>query len=388
MRATLNGVRADRVVKDTFDLVTIPSPTGNTMNVAKRYQEMLREAGFQVERYDFIPDNPTLVATFGDESIGNTLLFSGHMDVIPVENEAPAIRDGKIYGRGTCDMKGSLACILEALRVIKETGSQLKGRIMVVANSLHESPGGRGEDLYIMAEKLRSEERIDAAVVMEGATYDCTVAQFGSATFLITISREGEPSHQLYTPPGTPHPISIASEVVSELDRLNAGLEKEWIDDIGYESYFVGRVTSGQFFNQLPNKAVLEGVRRYGPTKKFEQIEQEFRELLDGIAKKYDVHIELDLQKVRDGYKVAKDSPIVTSLVNAVRDVRQIDCPLVGRKLVTDAGIFANNVGIPTVCYGPDAKSAHSVAEFVTIDELELTTKVYVQLIDNFVGLE
>jgi acetylornithine deacetylase/succinyl-diaminopimelate desuccinylase-like protein len=387
MRATLKGVQADRIVKDAYELVTIPSPTGNTMNVAKRYQEMLNEAGFQVEWYDFIPDNPTLVATFGDESIGNTLLFSGHMDVIPVENEAPAIRDGKIYGRGTCDMKGSLACILEALRVIKETGSQLKGRIMVVANSLHESPGGRGEDLYIMAEKLR-EEKIDAAVVMEGATYDCTIAQFGSATFLITISREGEPSHQLYTPPGTPHPISIASEVVSELDRLNAGLEKEWIEDIGYESYFVGRATSGQFFNQLPSKAVLEGVRRYGPTKMFEQIEQEFRELLDGIAKKHDVDIELDLQKVRDGYKVAKDSPIVTSLVNAVRTVRQIDCPLVGRKLVTDAGIFANNVGIPTVCYGPDAKSAHSEAEFVTIDELELTTKVYLQLIDNFVGLE
>jgi acetylornithine deacetylase/succinyl-diaminopimelate desuccinylase-like protein len=387
MQAMLKGVQADRVVKDTFDLVTIPSPTGNTMNIAKTYQEKLSEAGFQVERYDFIPDNPTLVATFGDESIGKTLLFSGHMDVIPVENEAPAIRDGIIYGRGTCDMKGSLACILEALRVIKETGSQLKGRIMVVANSLHESPGGRGEDLYIMAEKLR-EEKIDAAVVMEGATYDCTIAQFGSATFLITISREGEPSHQLYTSPGTPHPISIASEVVSELDRLNAVLEKQWIEDIGYESYFVGRVTSGQFFNQLPSKAVLEGVRRYGPTKMFEQIEQEFRELLDGIAKKHDVEIELDLQKVRDGYKVAKDSPIVTSLVNAVRTVRQIDCPLVGRKLVTDAGIFANNVGIPTVCYGPDARSAHSEAEFVTIDELELTTKVYLQLIDNYVGLE
>jgi acetylornithine deacetylase/succinyl-diaminopimelate desuccinylase-like protein len=387
MRETLKSVQADRIVKDTYDLVMIPSPTGNTMNVAKRYQEMLSEAGFQVKRYDFIPDNPTLVATFGDESIGNTLLFSGHMDVIPVENEAPAIRDKKIYGRGTCDMKGSLACIIEAMRVIKETGSQLKGRIMVVANSLHESPGGRGEDLYFMAEKLR-EEKIDAAVVMEGATYDCTIAQFGSATFLITISREGEPSHQLYTPPGTPHPISIASEVVSELDRLNAGLEKEWIEDIGYESYFVGRVTSGQFFNQLPSKAVLEGVRRYGPTKMFEQIEQEFRELLDGIAKKHDVNIKLDLQKVRDGYKVAKDSPIVTSLVNAVRTVRQIDCPLVGRKLVTDAGIFVNNVGIPTVCYGPDAKSAHSEAEFVTIDELELTTKVYLQLIDNYVGLE
>lgn len=381
----LSRVQTERVVRDTFDLVSTPSITGNTMEVAAKIHHMLQEVGFEVKRYDFIPNNPTLLASLGDESEGKTLLFSGHMDVIPVPNEAPQILENKVIGRGTCDMKGSFACLVEALRVMRETGTTPRGRILVVANSLHESPGGHGEDLYIMAEQLK-QEKIDAAVVMESGAFDCTIATFGSANFVITITREGEPSHQLYTRPGTPHPISIAAEVVQELDKLNAQIGKEYVEDIGYESYFIGRITSGQFFNQLPKHAEIEGVRRYSPTSSFEHVQQEMNDLLTTIAQKYGVEIHLDLQKVRDGYRVEKNAPIVNSLVNSVRTVRQIEFPLVGRQLVTDAGIFANNVGVPTVCYGPDAQSAHSEREYVRIEELDLTTKVYLQLINDFVG--
>jgi len=379
----LDKVNAERIAADTLDLVGIASPTGNTREIADKYKALLLSVGCQVERYEFMPGNPTLVATYGDGQ-GKTLLFNGHMDTIPLPHEPPCLKEGRVYGRGACDMKGSLACIAEAIRVLRNSGKRLPGKIIIVANSLHESPGGRGEDLLALTENV--DLKADAAVVMEGASSDCTIAQLGSATFEIAVRREGEPSHQLYTAPGTPHPITVAAAIIGRLNELNQRLEQEYIEDIGYASYFIGSVHSGQFYNQHPSKAELVGVRRYGPQTTFAEVERELRAELDRIAAQFGVAVDLDLKKVRDGYRIDKDDPAVIALVNAVRQVKNRPLPLAGKKLVTDAGIFVNQLGIPTLCHGPDQSSAHGDVEFVEISELEAAVKVYLQLITNFMS--
>ncbi|MFC4807953.1 M20/M25/M40 family metallo-hydrolase [Paenibacillus sp. GCM10023250] len=92
----------------------------------------------------------------------------------------------------------------------------------------------------------------------------------------------------------------------------------------------------------------------------------------------------LKLQKVRDGYRIDKNHPAVLALVEAARKVRAIPLPMAGKKLVTDAGIFAKHLAIPTLCHGPDQSSAHADIEYVEIHELELTAKVYLQFIVEF----
>jgi acetylornithine deacetylase/succinyl-diaminopimelate desuccinylase-like protein len=280
-------------------------------------------------------------------------------------------------------MKGSLACVLEVLRCLRETGVKLPGRLLIVANSLHESPGGRGEDLYALLERVPI--KTDAVVVMEGATTDCTIAQLGSATFEIVIEREGEPCHQLYAPPNTPHPITVASEVVALLNRWNLELKNDWIEDIGYASYFLGSVHSGQFYNQLPNRAVLEGVRRYRPEQNFAEVEDELRLLLDALASRFDVEIDLDMRKVRDGYRLDSANPAISALQRAVREARGIELPLAGKKVVTDAGILARAMNIPVLCHGPDQSTAHGEVEYVEIRELELAAQAYLQFIRELV---
>lgn len=381
-------IDTERLVNDTLELVRIPNTAGNTIDVAALYERLLKQTGLTVKTYELIPSNPTLVAKYeGSPREGKTLIFNGHMDVIPLEHEgSPYVKDGKIFGRGTCDMKGALACILEVVRVLQASKAEINGNIVIVANSMHESPGGRGEDLTALVNGL--ELQADAAVVMEGATYDCTVAQMGSATFNITIEREGEPSHQLFTPEGTPHPVTVAADVIRALNEANEKLAKEWIADIGYASYFIGNVHSGSFYNQMPNRAVLEGVRRYAPDQSFEQVKEEMTDLLNEVARRHGVEIHLDMKKVRDGYTIKKDDNIVKALLQAVKQVRGIGLPLVGKKLVTDAGIFVNGLGIPTVCYGPDQRMAHGEVEYVEISELQYTVKVYLQLIHEYLGIE
>lgn len=375
-------VNVRRVVQDTLELVKIGSATGDAREVADRYARMLTEVGCSVRRYEFIPDNPTLVAVWGEEREGRTILFNGHMDVVPLAHDEPEEKNGRVYGRGACDMKGSLACMLEVLRCLKETNTKLPGRLIVVANSLHESPGGRGEDLYALLEQVPVQA--DAVVVMEGATTDCTIAQLGSATFEIAIEREGEPCHQLSAPSGTPHPITVAGEIVRLLDQWNGALEQEEIEDIGYASFFVGAIKSGQFYNQLPKRATLTGVRRYSPAESFEEVESAMRSGLDAIAAARGVSIRLDMKKVRDGYRIDKDSPAVLAMRRAVTAVRGIDYPTAGKKVVTDAGIFVRALGVPALCHGPDFRTAHGEVEYVEIRELDLTVKAYLQFIAEF----
>lgn len=397
MVSLMNYAQTEHVVRDTLELVRIPSATGNTKAMADRYGEMLRQAGCELTRYEFYPGNPTLVAAYETPAYAEaaasgrhaerakTVLFSGHMDVVPLEHDGPAkIESGRVYGRGTCDMKGSLASILEVVRVVREHGSHLPVKLLVVASSLHESPGGRGEDLIALTERVPLEA--DAGIVMETATKECTVAQLGSATFRIEVRREGETSHQLYTPAGTPHPMTAAAEIVLALDAKNKELERVYFDDIGCGSYFIGSVQSGKFYNQFPTTAELVGVRRYGPEENLEAVEAEFRALLAPIAERNGIRIGLELEKVRDGYRIDKQSPAVAAMVEAIGSVRGIDVPLVGKKTVTDAGIFARALGIPVICHGPDASTAHGDVEYVEIEELALATQVYIQFIERFVA--
>lgn len=394
MSSLTKHVTVDNVVRDTLDLVGISSVTGDTSEVAARYEQLLMEAGCRIARYEFIPHNPTLVATFESPAysaaqsksggeLGRTILFNGHMDVIPLPHEPARLEGRRIYGRGTCDMKGSLACALEVVRIVRDYGAELPVRILIVANSLHESPGGRGEDLLALMQQIPLQA--DAGIVMEAATTECTIAQLGSATFQVTVRRDGEPSHQLYTPAGTPHPMTAAIEVIQELDRLNMELEQHYFEDIGYGSYFIGSVQCGKFYNQFPTTAELVGVRRYGPEEDLQDVEVEFRSLLSSIAKKQGVQIELELEKVRDGYRVDKQSEAVAALISAIREVRGIEAPLIGKKTVTDAGILARAMGIPILCHGPDQITAHGDVEYVEIEELALATQVYLKFIEGFV---
>ncbi|GGJ99294.1 succinyl-diaminopimelate desuccinylase [Lentibacillus kapialis] len=388
MKNLFRQVDIDRVIRDTTELIDIHDTAGDTVEITALYETLLKQAGFSVERYEWIPNNPTLVGRYRGHTNteGKTLLFNGHMDVIPLEHKPPLVKDVKIYGRGACDMKGSLASILEVGRILKTTQSKIDGEIVVIANSMHESPGGRGEDLIKLAESAKV--KADAAIVMEGATYDCTIAQLGSATFHITIEREGQPSHQLYTSSDEPHPITVLSDVIKALDQDNEKLKEITIEDIGHGSYFIGNVQSGAFYNQMPQHATLEGVRRYGPEESFDDVKQQMMHVLNHIAAEHGVDISLDMKKVRDGYRIQKNELAITSLQQAVKKVRGIDLPPVGKKLVTDAGIFAKDMEIPTVCYGPDQRKAHSEVEYVEISELEKSIQVYLQFIHEYLGIK
>jgi len=371
-------VSADRLRDLTLELVEVPSPTGDTADAARLYARRLEEVGMDVELLDDVfPATPTVVARLRGSSPGPTVVLNGHLDTVPIPHDPPRVDGDLVYGRGSADMKGALASAAEAVRVVRD-GRPFGGEIVIVAIGLHEAPGGRGEDLqHLLGERAFT---ADAAVVCELSAHDVAVAHLGSATFEITVSRPGMPTHELQTPPGTPHPLIAAARVVEAIrtraEEL-AAVEHPWV---GAETYFLGELHGGDFYNRHPRTCRLVGTCRWAPSNTLAAVEADFRELLARVAKETGCTIDLDLRLVRGAYEIDPGHELVHALQDAYREVTGAELRPVGIKVVADGALFAA-AGIPTVYHGPQGSGAHADVESVPVAELVRAAQVYVALL-------
>ena len=135
----------------------------------------------------------------------------------------------------------------------------------------------------------------------------------GQATVEITIARPGIVTHELKTAAGTPHPILAAGRVIDAIAARNAELaaiEHPWV---GAETYFLGEVHGGDFYNRFPTECRLVGTRRWAPGNTLEAVEAEFLALLAPIAAETGCSIELDLKLVRGAYSIDPEHPLSPS---------------------------------------------------------------------------
>ncbi|MBI2298590.1 MAG: M20/M25/M40 family metallo-hydrolase, partial [Armatimonadetes bacterium] len=140
-------IRPERIRQLTFDLVRIPSPTGQARACTEAYAEHLRGLGLQVRlETGAWPDHPSAVAVLPGRG-GKCVQFDGHTDTVPLAHPVPRIEGDRVIGRGAYDMKGSLAVMAEGATVLLEAGVTPPGDLMLTAHDLHEAPGGLGESI-------------------------------------------------------------------------------------------------------------------------------------------------------------------------------------------------------------------------------------------------
>ncbi len=375
----IEHVDADRLRDLTLELVSIESPTGDTAEVARRYAQRLEEIGMEVEVLDEVfPATPIVIGRLRGGQPGPSVVLNGHLDTVPIPHAPARVEDGSVFGRGSADMKGALACAAETARVLKESGP-FPGELVIVAIGLHEAPGGRGEDLTWL---LRDHGfRSDFAVVCELSGDSFVAAHMGQATVEITISRPGMVTHELKTPAGTPHPIMAAGRVIEAIAARNAELaatEHPWV---GAETYFLGEVHAGDFYNRFPNSCRLVGTRRWAPGNTLAAVEAEFLALLGSVAEETGCSIDLDLRLVRGAYSIDSEHPLAVALRTGYRDVTGKALPLTGIKVVADGAVFQGEANIPTVYHGPAGSGAHGDVESVPVAELVRATRVYLRLL-------
>jgi acetylornithine deacetylase len=320
-----------------------------------------RAARLQVEIDEALPGRPNVIVTAPGSGGGRTLLLNGHLDTVGVIGmERPfsgELRDGRIYGRGSYDMKGALAAALvAAARAVDE---RLAGDV-VVACVIDEEVASAG------TERLLETRRADTAIVCEPTDERICVAHKGFAGF--EIETHGRAAHGSRPDLGIDAIAAMGSVLtrLSELaESLAAGPEHP---RLGAGSVHASLIEGGQEYSSYPERCLLTGERRTLPGESVVDVERELQQLIEGTDATARVTF------ARDPLSTEATDELSQLLARCTGSDR-----FHGISFWTDAALLAD-AGIPTVVYGPRGAGAHATEEWVELDSLERCAKAYLDL--------
>ncbi len=334
-------------------------------------RDVLRAWGFRTELRDASPGRPNLVARIGDAAGGRSLMFNGHLDVVGVEGMVHAPfsaeeREGRMYGRGSADMKGGIASMCAAAWRAARAG--VNGEIIVaaVADEEYESLGTRA----LVAAGIRA----DAAIVTEPTGLAIMPAHRGFTW--IEVEVVGRAAHGSRWEIGV-DAIRHAGLLLAELDRLDSEeLPLRTHPLLGRGSLHASLISGGIGMSTYPDRCVLKLERRSIPGDVSLDAVNEVERACSTIRMRrpsFDASVRLLL--TQNPSDVAVDAPVVRELASACESTGTTS-RIGGMSAWTDAALL-NAAGIPAVCFGPgDISLAHAAEEYIPLSEIDQATEV------------
>ncbi len=402
---------ADELTGRLVELVRTPSVTGDEHAAQELVAAWMRELGLEVHTLvpppditahpdycdDGLPvDRPVVVGRRRGTTTGaRSLILNGHVDVVPTGDEGAfprgpwsgAVDDGRLWGRGSCDMKGGLVAALGALAVLEHLGVAPPGDV-VVESVTGEETGGLGTLATLLAGW-----RADAAVVLEPTSLHLCPVGAGSASFRLQV--HGRAAHGALRTEGV-----SAVEKFALIDAALRRFESERHRDWGHPAYrdgtlvapiSVGRVSAGDWPSTVPDLLVAEG--RFGvfPGETVATARRAFEEALAAAAdadpwlREHPPTVEWFEGQFAPA-ETPLDHPLVTTVARLHRAVTGGDPVVHGVTYGSDLRLLTA-AGIPAVLYGPgDVRLAHTVDEHLDLDELLVAVRVVAELVVGWGG--
>jgi acetylornithine deacetylase/succinyl-diaminopimelate desuccinylase len=350
------------------------NPPGREAEVALFLGTHLKALGFAVETPEVAPGRRNVVAKF-DNGDGPTLAFNSHLDVVPAgggwtgDPFRLAERDGRLYGRGACDAKGSIAAMVEAMTLLKTARAAWQGRLIGVFVA-DEEVGSSGARRFVA-----DHPPVDRVVVGEPTSLATVSAHKGVLRPRIRIA--GKSAHSGMPELGE-NAIVAAGQLMALFTEEDGRLRKILHPLCGKASLTVTRIDGGVADNVVPASCELVIDRRVLPGETREQVEGEVRDLLDRARRDYGVRSDIvGFSSTAGGCETPISDPVVTAAVEscARHGVRR-NGPL-GFMGGCDLVHFAA-VGSRGVVLGPGGLDvAHQPDEFVPVDELGTAAAIY-----------
>jgi acetylornithine deacetylase len=337
----------------------------------------MRAVGMDVEITEVAPGRPNVVGVLEGKRKGKSLMFCGHIDTVGVEGMKspfdPKIQDGKIYGRGSQDMKGGVAAMIGAARKLASGGFD-SGRLIIAAVIDEEYAS-------IGAEALVKDWTADAAVVTEPT--DLTIAVGHKGFSWVKITAEGRAAHGSRPKDGR-DAILRMGRILSRLEKLDRQLQSQPPHPIlGTASLHASVIEGGREMSTYPDRCVLQMERR---TISGEPLEIALSETEDIIAalKREDAEFEAAAEFLfgRTPYETPAEHEMPQMLEAAVKSAGR-QTKRGGMTFWTDAAILGE-AGIPSVVFGPGGAGLHSVEEYVVADEVIICRDALYELARNF----
>ncbi len=366
----------DLVAIDSVNPSLVPGAAGEA-EIASAVAEHMRRIGLDVVIQEAAPDRPNVIGVLEGRAPGQSLMLCGHIDTVGVDGMdapfAPEIRDGRLYGRGSQDMKGGVAAMIDAARVAKDRGFA-RGRLIVAAVVDEEYAS-------IGADALVKEWTADGAVVTEPRDLQVAMGHKGFAW--IDIITRGRAAHG-----SRPHDgrdaIMRMGRVLQRLEALDRTLQSGTPHPIlGTGSLHASIISGGRELSSYPDVCRLQMERRTVGTESGETALAEVSAILDELRRE-DRELEAGAQLTfaRPPYELPADHRLPRLLLDAATALGARSAK-VGMSFWTDAAVLGA-AGIPAVLFGPGGAGLHSREEYVTTNDVVTCRDALSRLIETW----
>ncbi|MCD6728085.1 MAG: M20/M25/M40 family metallo-hydrolase [Solirubrobacteraceae bacterium] len=387
-----------RLVETACSLVAVSSPTGSEQGMAERMREVFEQMGLDVAWQEVEEGRPNVLGTWDGLGGGKTLMFNGHMDTSysgrepwlrdkPGFRPDPFVRDGRIYGLGISNMKGALACYVEAVRALQDAGVRLRGDVMIAAvvGEIEKTQWGedyRGKDYRGYAAGSRylptHGGAADMCILGEPTEQRIVLGHYGA--MWCRVSTSGPFVHTAFSKGRLPE-----NSIVRMREVMDAVMEwiPTWEKEAAYRGLDgvvnVGAVSGGYPWrvSRTPHRTDLFLDVRVPPTMPMAQARRAFKDLGRELAGRFpDYGIETEVYVTAPGAEISEEHPLIAAIDESHAHVFGAPPERDTVRWFSDASALTR-YGIETVNYGTSSGLPGAEGENLDIKGLVDIAKVY-----------
>lgn len=366
------------------EMIAIPSIVGEEKELAHYLYSELEDLGLETRLQEVEEGRYNVIASRAFSNDGYTLMLNGHMDTVPVcdgwsmDPFEPIIKENRLYGLGSADMKGGIACALGSIKAILEANKPLRGRIIFT--------GVVGEEAYSKGAKALLETEcadIDAVIIGEPHIgRDGGAIPMGiTGKILYNVKVKGRSAHGFRPKEGV-NAIEEAAKIITNLDKLRLGEHPRFKANYctlkvegGYEVYSV----------MVPDKCRIEINRMLVPGENAKSAIKDMENLINAL----DLDAEVEVSTKPPFYKsfeMDPKEPFIKLFNQSYKQVFGVEPEYAYSTSITDGNVFTGEGKIPSIHLGPGGEGIHQPDECVHIDDLKPVMETYALTVEKFLG--
>ena len=367
------------MLKKLEEMVRIPSVVGEEKELAHYLKAELDSLGLETELHEVHPGRPNVYAKMRGSKPGRRLHFNGHTDTVPVVDGwdtdpfTPVEKDGRLYGLGSCDMKAGLACTLDMLRAVADSGAEFKGELSF-SGVIDEEAMGDGAKALLKTEY----GGVDAAVLAEPYTGDESkpIPLGIVGKILYDINVHGKAAHG-FRPEDGVNAVEEAGIILTNLHKLRLGEHPKF----GRGNYSTLKIEGGYavYSVVVPAHCRFEVNRLLVPGETVEGAINDMEELVSSLGIRSRVEVRTK-PPVYESFEMNPEEPILRLFNGVYREVMGREPVYQYSKSITDANTIAGVGGVPCLHLGPRRGNTHQANEYVPLEWLKPVSEMYTRL--------
>jgi acetylornithine deacetylase len=396
-KTILSQIHEDEIVAMCCDVVNIPSPTGEELEMGRYMRRVLEDTRLNVTWQEVEEGRANVVGLWEGTGNGKSLMFNGHMDTSNTGREAfltglgykakAAIRNGMIYGLGIYNMKGALVCYTQAVKALMRAGVKLEGDVIIAA-VVGEIEKTQWSDEFVGKEfrgygvgthhLVNHGVLPDMCILGEPTDMQLVLGHYG--TVWVHISTRGHYVHTAFTRGKQEHSsVFRMKEILDPIYAWIAAWEKKATYDRQPGVVNVGCVRGGHPWrvSRTPDRTGVFLDVRVPPTMPLKEVRTSIKQLVLDLRKKHpDYGVEYETYVSVPGAEISKDHPLVKTIEACHQRVLGTAPKHATVLWDSDASVMTR-YGIETLNYGPSSGPRDAEGEKVAIETLVNTTRVY-----------